>query len=480
MSARDPDPAPAARTARLNRAYPWVVLGISFTTVAAAFGCRAAFALFFVAVIEEFQWSRGLAAGALTLGSVAWTVSAPVWGQMLDRLGPRFVFPAGAGLMAAGFIVSAMTQAVWHYYLGMGLLVGFGFAALPMTSQATVISNWFVRKRGMAMGLAASGIGAGIFLVVPAAEWLIGAFGWRNAYLMLAGLMVAAVVPLNVLFQRRRPQDMGLLPDFGVTTAAASGGPRRAREGGVTLAAALRNYRFWALAGGFVLGAIPVHMVLVHQVAAMVDAGLSREFGAWVLGLTGLFTTFTMIGMGTLSDRIGSERAYTIGSLALVGGILFILNLEGMSEIFVASLYPPLFAVGFGSYRHGRGYRPLAGGLPPRPLRQLCQLVLDRYRAVCAIVGVHLDRRPEQRAGCLVWCLVNTRHNLRRIFSCRQGAMTSSGVYHARKSNAADGEKDPQIMTRINQTPHQELAPPEFTAAEPLSSAPSAGRFRQI
>ena len=86
---------------RLNRVYPWVVLGISFMTVAAAFGCRAAFALFFVAVIEEFQWSRGLAAGALTLGSVAWTVSAPAWGQMLDRLGPRFVFPAGAGLMAA-------------------------------------------------------------------------------------------------------------------------------------------------------------------------------------------------------------------------------------------------------------------------------------------------------------------------------------------------------------------------------------------
>ncbi len=337
------------RTARLNRVYPWVVLSISFMTVAAAFGCRAAFALFFVAVIEEFHWSRGLAAGALTLGSVAWTLSAPVWGQMLDRLGPRVVFPAGAGLMAAGFAVSSMTQAVWHYYLGMGLLVGLGFAALPMTSQATVITNWFVRKRGMAMGIAASGIGLGIFLVVPATERLIVALGWRNAYLALAGVMLSAVVPLNLFLQRRAPQDMGLLPDFGATASAGSRGPRRAQDGGVTLAAALRNYRFWALAGGFVLGAIPVHMVLVHQVAAMVDAGLSREFGAWVLSLTGLFTTFTMIGMGTLSDRIGSERAYTIGSLALVGGILFILYLDRMPEIVVVSLYPPLFALGFGS-----------------------------------------------------------------------------------------------------------------------------------
>ena len=170
-------------------------------------------------------------------------------------------------------------------------------------------------------------------------------------------------------------------------------------------------------------GAIPVHMVLVHQVAAMVDAGLSREFGAWVLSLTGFFTTFTMIGMGTLSDRIGSERAYTIGSLALVGGILMILNLDGIPEILVVSLYPPLFAVGFGSrqglyptiaadifhgeafrldhrlsgfqHRNGRGRRPLARGLPPRRFGQLCQLVLDRHRPVCAIVGVHLDRSPQ-------------------------------------------------------------------------------------
>lgn len=318
-------------------------------TVAAAFGCRGAFALFFVAVIEEFHWSRGLSAGALTLGSVAWTLSAPVWGWMLDHLGPRVVFPAGAGLMAAGFIVSGMTETVLQFYLGMGLLVGLGFAALPMTSQATVISNWFVRKRGMAMGMAAAGIGAGIFLVVPATEKLIVGFGWRNAYFVLAGVMLAAVVPLNLLLQRRRPEDIGLRPDFGAAEVAGTGGSRRARDGGVTLGEALRNYRFWALAMGFVLGAIPVHMVLVHQVAAMVDAGFSRDFGALVLGLTGFFTIFTMIGMGMFSDRIGREWAYTIGSLALVGGILFILFLDAMPRALLIGVYPPLFAVGFGS-----------------------------------------------------------------------------------------------------------------------------------
>ncbi len=326
--------------------YPWLVLGISFMTVAAAFGCRSAFALFLVAVIEEFQWSRGLAAGALSAGSVAWTLSAPVWGQMLDRLGPRVVFPAGASLMAAGFVVSAMTENMWHYYLGMGLLVGLGFAALPMTAQATVVSNWFVRKRGMAMGIAAAGIGAGIFVVVPVTEELIVALGWRNAYLILAGVMLAAVVPLNLCLQRRRPQDMGLLPDFG---DARGGGARHARRGGDTLREALRSFRFWALAMGFVSGAVPVHMILVHQVAAMVDAGYTREFGSWILSLTGFFTIFAMIGMGTVSDRIGREWAYHVGSASLIAGILVILYIDAMPRLLLLFLYPPVFAAGFGS-----------------------------------------------------------------------------------------------------------------------------------
>src|SRR6266481_9542060 len=90
----------------LQRYYPWVVIGIAFLTVAVAFGTRNAFAVFLVAVIEEFRWSRGLASGALMLGSVMWTLSAPVIGILLDRLGPRIVLPGGALIMATGFVIS--------------------------------------------------------------------------------------------------------------------------------------------------------------------------------------------------------------------------------------------------------------------------------------------------------------------------------------------------------------------------------------
>ena len=123
----------------LQRYYPWVVIAIAFLTVGVAFGTRNAFAVFLVAVIEEFRWSRGLASGALMLGSVMWTLAAPVIGILLDRLGPRVVLPGGAIIMALGFVISGMAHSVAEFYIGMGVFMGVGFAALPMTSQATFL-----------------------------------------------------------------------------------------------------------------------------------------------------------------------------------------------------------------------------------------------------------------------------------------------------------------------------------------------------
>ncbi len=93
VSVREIDSAPSRA---LQRYYPWVVIGIAFLTVGVAFGARNAFAVFLVAVVEEFRWSRGAASGALMLGSVLWTLSAPVIGTLLDRVGPRIVLPGGA------------------------------------------------------------------------------------------------------------------------------------------------------------------------------------------------------------------------------------------------------------------------------------------------------------------------------------------------------------------------------------------------
>lgn len=357
----------------LQRTYPWVVIGIAFLTVGTAFGMRNTFALFLIAVVEEFRWSRGLASGALMLASVTWTISAPVIGMLLDRLGPRIVLPGGALLMAAGFAISGMAQSIVAFYIGMGIFMGVGFAALPMTSQATFLSNWFIRRRGMAIGAVASGIGLGILLVVPWTQWLIAAYGWRAAYFTLAALLALLIAPLNYFFQRQRPEDLNLRADFGAPPAPAPGHSHRSAGGGPSLKEALRTLRFWLFAFGVLAGAIPLHMVLIHQVAAVVDAGFSMEQGALGLGLIGLFTAPAMIGMGLLADRIGRQWSYVLGSVSLMIGIALLMLLDtGRTWTLYAA--PPVIAIGFSSRQslypaiaadlfHGRSFGAIIGAI---------------------------------------------------------------------------------------------------------------------
>jgi MFS family permease len=334
----------------LQRYYPWVVIGIAFLTVGVAFGARNAFAVFLVAVIEEFRWSRGLASGALMLGSLLWTLSAPVIGILLDRCGPRIVLPGGAIVMATGFVISGFADSIIAFYVGMGVFMGVGFAALPMTSQATFLSNWFIRKRGMAIGAAASGIGLGILLVVPWTQWLITTYGWRAAFFILAALLALVIAPLNYFLQRQRPEEMHLKPDFG-ESAPENSAPRvkAASAAGPSSKEALRTWRFWAFSLGVLAGAIPLHMVLIHQVAAVSDAGFSKELAAFGLGLIGLFTAPAMIVMGLLADRIGRQLSYLLGSASLMIGIFLLMMINAAGQSWLYYLFPLFIAFGFSS-----------------------------------------------------------------------------------------------------------------------------------
>jgi MFS family permease len=359
----------------LQRYYPWIVIGVSFLTVGTAFGARNAFAVFLIAVTAEFHWSRGLASGALMVGSIVWTLAAPVIGILLDRLGPRVVLTGGSIVMALGFIVAGLAHTVAEFYLGMGILVGIGFAALPMTSQATFLSNWFIRKRGMAIGTAASGIGLGILIIVPLTQRLIATYGWRAAFFVLAALLAIVIAPLNYCFQRQRPEEMNLKPDFG-NAPPENSARHMATIGlaGPSLKIALRTWRFWAFAFGVLAGAIPLHMVLIHQVAAISDAGFSKEVAALGLGLIGLFTAPAMIFMGLLADRIGRQRAYLLGSASLMVGIFLLMIITDASPNWLLYTFPPFIAVGFSSRQslyptiaadlfHGKAFGAIIGAI---------------------------------------------------------------------------------------------------------------------
>ena len=215
--------------------YGWVLVGTTFVTMAIVVNTRTAFSLFFPSILDEFGWSRALTAATFTTGLLASNAFTPFMGVLMDRLGPRVVFPAGLVLMSLGLGLATLTRAPWQLHLTLGVLVAGASVFVSYMGHSLLLPNWFVRKRGLALGIAFSGVGVGSFILLPWLQGLIGRVGWRGACLTLVLLIVLLVLPLNVLLPRRRPEELGLLPDGDQAGGARRGpsGPGARRRPGV-------------------------------------------------------------------------------------------------------------------------------------------------------------------------------------------------------------------------------------------------------
>src|SRR5690349_23804026 len=215
---------------------------------------RTAFSLLFPPILDEFRWERGLTAGAFSFGFVVSAVLTPLMGRIMDRRGPRLVMELGILAMAAGLMLATRLSEPWHLYATLGVLVGGGSVCLGYTGQALFLPNWFVRRRGLAMSLAFSGVGVGSILLLPWLQAVIEHAGWRAACWTLGLLVLVLLAPLNLLL-RHRPEDLALAPD-GDSAHAAAAAARR--QGNVvdaewaaidwTLSRALGTARFWWIA----------------------------------------------------------------------------------------------------------------------------------------------------------------------------------------------------------------------------------------
>ncbi|OGK97974.1 MAG: MFS transporter, partial [Candidatus Rokubacteria bacterium RIFCSPHIGHO2_02_FULL_73_26] len=320
---------------RLRVFYGWVVVAVAFVTMAIGVNARTAFSLLFPPILDEFGWDRGVTAGAFSFGFLASAVFSPSLGRLMDRRGPRWVLLLGVGLMGGGLALAPAVTRPWHLYATLGVLVGGGSVCLGYTGHALFLPNWFVRRRGLALGLAFSGVGVGSIVLLPWMQRVIVGRGWRAACWAMAAVVVLALLPLNLL-QRRRPEDLGLEPDGDA--AAPAGGPARAQPDNVvdpawvavdwTLARAARTARFWWVALGFVGGLIAWYAVQVHQTKYLLEIGFTPEVAAWALGLVGFAGIVGQIGLGHLSDRIGREWVWTLacGGFALCYALLLLMR----------------------------------------------------------------------------------------------------------------------------------------------------------
>jgi MFS family permease len=306
---------------RLPFFYGWVVVAVAFVTMALGVNARTAFSLFFPPILDEFGWERGLIAGAFSFGFLVSAALSPALGRLMDRRGPRVVMEMGVGLVAAGLLLAPLIQRPWHLYATLGVLVGGGSVCLAYTGQALYLPNWFVRRRGLAISVAFSGVGVGSIILLPWLQSVIGRAGWRSACWTMGLLVLGLLAPLNLLV-RHRPEDIGLEPDGD---RAAAAGTAAARTTNVvdaawaavdwTLGRAMRTSRFWWIALGYGTGLFAWYAVQVHQTKYLVEIGFSSGHAAWALGFVSLAGIPGQIALGHLSDRIGREWVWTVGCL---------------------------------------------------------------------------------------------------------------------------------------------------------------------
>jgi MFS family permease len=340
--------------------YGWIIVAASFITVAIAVSARFVFSIFYVAMIEDFGWSRASAAGAFSLHMLIHGISGPVIGGLIDRVGPRKIMPLGAIVLASGLVLASRIHFIWQFYFAYGIIIAWGVSSLGFVPNNTILSKWFVRKRATAIGLTMAGIGVGTLVASPVVQWLILRLGWRIAFLALAAVVTTILVPLTTLVHRQGPEELGLLPD-GLEPIVAAPESSWAGDGqgvdnlpgGVkatdwSLGRALKSHRFWLIFLATLLAGLSRNSMVAHQVAHVVDVGYDKMSAATVFGLMAVISSGSNILAGYVSDRQGREITYTLGGALAITGILTLMSITDTERPWMLYTYAIFYGLGYG------------------------------------------------------------------------------------------------------------------------------------
>lgn len=279
---------------------------VAFLALVGAAGFRAAPSVLMLPLEEEFGWSRTQLSFAVTVNLLFYGLMAPFAAALMARFGLRRVTSVALVLVATGAAVSIFATEPWMLVLTWGVLIGLGTGSMAMVFAATVADHWFVKNRGLVVGVLTAGGATGQLAFLPFIALLVENAGWRQASLLVsAGALL--VVPLVLLFLRNRPADIGLTP-YGAPDDFIFEPPARrnaVKTAVTTLARAARVRTFWALVAGFAIcGATTNGLIGTHFIPSAHDHGMGETTAAGLLAIVGIFDIIGTIASGWLTDRI--------------------------------------------------------------------------------------------------------------------------------------------------------------------------------
>ena len=289
--------------------YGWIIVAVVFLGEFIGSGASMmGFPLFVQPLREHFNWSLTQVITAVTFHSVFLMVSAPLIGPLLDRYGGRPVIAAGSVVVAVSLVLTSRIEELWQLWLFYGVMTAIGINMMGHLAAAVSVPKWFIRRRGRAVAVTTIGNSSGGMVFVPIIGFLLVAMGWRDTWVVLAAV-VLVMLPIALIFMRRRPEDMGLLPDGDEPEDASDAGGAPARrplppEETWTLKEALRTRTLWVLVGSMNLLALAAGAPIALIVPFLVEQqGMSTEQAPLVFTAALLGATLSRIMWGFLAER---------------------------------------------------------------------------------------------------------------------------------------------------------------------------------
>src|SRR5579885_149310 len=330
--------------------YGWVMLVTVSCTEMISWGILYyGFTVFVKPMQAALGWSTAELTGAFSLALLCSAVAALPVGSLLDRYGTRWLMTTGSCAASLLLLAWALVQNLTLFYL---IWVGIGIAmALVLYDPAfALVAIWFRRKRAHALTVLTFIAGFASVVFVPLAEWLVQMQGWRMALVTLALLLAIITIPLHALVLRRRPEDLGLMPDGLPASAALAFAPTKSEQS-VSARAALRGAAFWWMAAAFALAMLTAGAITVHLLPYLIDRGYSASFAASMVGLIGIMALpgrliFTLLGE-RIARRLVASALFLLQAIALAA-LLLVPGLAGVFGFVV------LFGAGFGALTPAR------------------------------------------------------------------------------------------------------------------------------
>lgn len=333
--------------------YGWYIVGVALVAQFVAVGTQTyASTVFLKPMTLDLGWTRSEFSAVQTVSTVVMGIVGFAIGAMIDRRGPRPLMLVGGVICGGALVATSQVHELWQFYLARGVAQTVGNALLGNLVVNVTISKWFIARRGMAVAIASSGVSLGGVLMTPIVSHVVGAWGWRDAWIAL-GVMVWVLIIPSAMIMRRAPEDFGLHPDGLEPEAAAALSATKKKLSSVseiqwTRPEAIRTATIWLIILAYGIANIGIGALLLHLVPFLTDHGWSRSEAAWLYSVTAWVALVSKPMWGVLMDRVHPRYLSAFGFVVSAIGVLAILGAVHVGSSLAVAAAMALWGLGIG------------------------------------------------------------------------------------------------------------------------------------